>query len=57
MGKIPAASLRHAGPYVGLPHGLINYKDTKTKCRLYWYLIEFIVGDTVSHVGIFDLAL
>jgi hypothetical protein len=23
-------------------HGLINYKETKTKCRLYWYLIEFI---------------
>ncbi len=22
--------------------GLINYKDTKTKCRLYWYLIEFL---------------
>ncbi len=23
-------------------HGLINYKDTKIKCRLYWCLIEFI---------------
>jgi hypothetical protein len=23
-------------------HGLINRKDTKTKCRLYWCLIEFI---------------
>jgi hypothetical protein len=23
-------------------YGLINYKDTKTKCRLYWCLIEFI---------------
>ncbi len=23
-------------------HGLITYKDTKTKCRLYWRLIEFI---------------
>ncbi len=23
-------------------HGLINYKDTKTKCRLCWCLIEFI---------------
>ncbi len=23
-------------------HGLNNYKDTKTKCRLYWCLIEFI---------------
>jgi hypothetical protein len=23
-------------------HGLINYKDTKTKCRLYWLLTEFI---------------
>ncbi len=35
-----------------LVQGLINYKDTKTKCRLYWFLIGF--GDTVSHVGIFD---
>ncbi len=25
-----------------LSQGLINYKETKTKCRLYWYLIEFI---------------
>ncbi len=23
-------------------HGLINYKHTKTKCRLYWCLIEFV---------------
>ncbi len=23
-------------------HGLAKYKDTKTKCRLYWCLIEFI---------------
>ena len=23
---------------VCLNHGLINYKDTKTKCRLYWCL-------------------
>jgi hypothetical protein len=23
-------------------HGLITYKETKTKCRLYWCLIEFI---------------
>jgi hypothetical protein len=23
-------------------HGLINYKDTKTKYRRYWCLIEFI---------------
>jgi hypothetical protein len=23
-------------------HGLINYKDTETKCRLYWCLVEFI---------------
>ena len=27
---------------VPLHHGLINYKDTKTKCRPYWCLIEFI---------------
>ncbi len=35
-------------------NGLFNYKDTKTKCRLYWCLQT---GDTVSHVGIFDPAL
>ncbi len=23
-------------------HGLINFKDTRTKCRLNWWLIEFI---------------
>jgi hypothetical protein len=28
-----------SGQYI---HGLINYKDKKTKCRLYWCLIEFI---------------
>jgi hypothetical protein len=32
-------------------HGLTNYKDTKTKGRLYWRLIE------ISHVGIVDPAL
>ncbi len=26
----------------GAVYGLINYKATKTKCRLYWCLIEFI---------------
>ncbi len=26
----------------GVDHGLINYKDINTKCRLYWRLIEFI---------------
>jgi hypothetical protein len=26
----------------GADHGLINYKDTKTKCRLYWCSVEFI---------------
>ncbi len=38
------------------PHGQISYKNTKTKCRLNWCLIEFIdwSGDTVSHVAIFD---
>ena len=41
----------------GQHHGLINYKDTKSKCRLYWCLIEFIDWDTVSRVGIFDTAL
>jgi hypothetical protein len=23
-------------------YGLVNYKDTKIKCRLYWCFIEFI---------------
>ncbi len=31
----PAKQLSHA-------HGLINYKDTKTKCRLYWCLVKLI---------------
>jgi hypothetical protein len=26
----------------GSTHGLVNYKDTKTQCRLYWCLIVFI---------------
>ncbi len=34
-----------------------GHKDTKTKCRLYWRLMVFIDGDTVSHAGIFDPAL
>jgi hypothetical protein len=39
-------------------HGLINYKDTKTKCQLYWCLIEFIDWRySQSHVSIFDPAL
>ena len=38
-------------------HGLINYKDTKTKCRLFWCLIEFIGGGAVSYVNILDPAL
>jgi hypothetical protein len=38
-------------------HGLINYKDTKTKCCLYWCLLDFIDWRLVSHVGIFDPAL
>ncbi len=28
----------------GLNHGLINYKDTKTICRLYWCFIKFKDG-------------
>jgi hypothetical protein len=32
----------------------ITIKTTNPKCRLYWFLIEFMIGDTVSHVGIFD---
>ncbi len=26
----------------GTIHGLINYKETKSKCNLYWCLLEFI---------------
>jgi hypothetical protein len=29
-------------PIVSTMHELINYKDTRPKCRLYWCLIEFI---------------
>ncbi len=40
-------------------HELISYKDTITKRRLYWGLIEFICRLEIksSHVGIFDPAL
>ncbi len=34
-------------------HGLSNYKDTTTKCRLHWCLIEFIDWRHSQHVGIF----
>jgi hypothetical protein len=37
---------------ISTPNPIINYKETKTKCRIYWCLIEFI--DWIhSHVGIF----
>ncbi len=32
----------------------ITIKTPIPKCRLYWCLIESEIGDTVSHVGIFD---
>jgi hypothetical protein len=46
-------------------HGLINCKNTKTKCHHLKKLtgkgdlwqVFFRAGDTVSHVGIFDPAL
>ncbi len=48
-------------------HGLINYKDTKTKCRHLKNDMQgdfaagvsqsLQAGDTVSYVGIFDPAL
>ncbi len=51
----------------GFTHGLINYQDTKAKCRHLKNLSakglcgrclsEFIDRDTVSNVGIFDPAL
>ncbi len=49
-----------------LPHSILLYatpmdqifiKTPNPKCRPYWCLIEFIAGDTVSHVGIFRPAL
>jgi hypothetical protein len=36
---------------------IMDYKDTNAKCRLYWCFIELSIGDTVSHVGIFDPGL
>ncbi len=36
-----------------IPMDQITIKTPNPKSRLYWCLIEFI-GDTVSHVGIFD---
>ncbi len=50
MGKVPAPV--SYGPWTTV----INYEDTKTKCRLYWCLIEFIDwrNTVVSHVDIFD---
>ncbi len=39
------------------PHGLINYKDTKTKCRLYWCSIEFKDWRYVRSCWYFDPAL
>ncbi len=33
-------------------HEINNYNDTKPKCHLYWCLIEFKTGDTVSHLSI-----
>ncbi len=38
-------------------HGLINYKDTTTKCRLYWCLIEFIDWRYSRSCWYFDPAL
>ncbi len=37
-----APSKQQGGKYGGDNHGLINYKDTKTKGRRYLYLIEFV---------------
>ncbi len=32
----------------------LTMKTPNPKCRLYWWLKEFLEWDTVSHVGIFD---
>jgi hypothetical protein len=37
------------------PYDQITIKTPNPKCRLYWFLIEFIDWSTVSHVGIFYL--
>jgi hypothetical protein len=42
---------------LGLNHGLINYKDTKTNVVFTVVNIYLWTGDTVIHVGIFDPAL
>jgi hypothetical protein len=39
-----------------LSHGLINFKDTKIKCRLYWCLIEFY-GLEIQSVLVFSTQL
>ncbi len=38
-------------------HGLINFKDTKTKCWFYWCLIEFIDWRYCQSCWYFDSAL
>jgi hypothetical protein len=38
-------------------HGLINYKDTKTKCRLYWCLLELTDWRYIQSFWHFDPAL
>jgi hypothetical protein len=53
--NVQKQATRPAVQTLGGTHGLINYKDTKTKCCLYW--LSLYTGETVSHVGIFDPAL
>ncbi len=42
---------------VGEDQVLLNYKDAKTKCRLYWFLKEFIDWRYSQSLWYFDPAL
>jgi hypothetical protein len=67
VGRLQSAAAVSADKWVYTPHqGLINYTDTKAKCRhlkkltrtlLQVFIRVLQTGDTVCHVGIFDLAL
>jgi hypothetical protein len=68
MAIIFLLQLKNFGSLVWFSHGLINYKDTKAKCRYLKkltckgtlqqvFIRVYGLGDTFSHAGIFDPAL
>jgi hypothetical protein len=57
MRTVQSQATRPAVQTLGGTHGLINYEDTKTKCRLYWCLIVYRLEIQSVNVGIFDLVL